>query len=46
MADLDRIKERIRQLREMTEARGCTEAEAMQAAGYLTADQIFDANRI
>lgn len=30
--DLDRIRERIRQLRQMTTAAGCTEAEAMQAA--------------
>lgn len=32
MADLDRIKARIRQLRRMTTDRGCTEAEAMRAA--------------
>ena len=30
--DLERIKARIRQLREMTAARGCTEAEARAAA--------------
>ena len=32
MADLDRIRARIRQLREMTQANGCTEAEALSAA--------------
>ncbi len=30
--DIERIKARIRALRQMTEANGCTEAEAMQAA--------------
>lgn len=32
MTDLDRIRARIRQLRQMTQANGCTEAEAMSAA--------------
>ncbi|TCS62599.1 DUF2786 domain-containing protein [Varunaivibrio sulfuroxidans] len=32
MGDLDKIRARIRRLRKMTTANGCTEAEAAQAA--------------